>query len=81
MKFFSCFSIGINAKLNDQFQEATVKKTQEGVNSANLGFGKGMTSTGSDNRENDHDYGYVPGRNGHNHKGLNTSLDSSFTAL
>ena len=67
--------------MNDQFQEATVKKTQEGVNSANLGVEKSMTSTGSDNRENDHDYGYVPGRNGHHPKGLNASLDSSGTAL
>ena len=75
------FLIGINAKLNDQFQEATVKTMQEGFNSANLAVGKGMTSTGSDNRENDHDYGYVPGRNGHHPKVLNKSLDSSGTAL
>ena len=67
--------------MNDQFQEATVKKTQEGVNSTDLGVVKSMTSTAGDNRENDHDYGYVPGRNGHHSQGLNTSVDSSGTAL
>ena len=57
--------IGINKKWNEQYHDTVKKNQTENVSGSSNDSKLNMTNTNGDNRENDHDYGVLPGRNGH----------------